>query len=1514
MNVWKKDYQRGTDMWKKVLALVLVITLVSGAFVAFAETEDELEGTELEETELEDTNDVVDGTLDDYINKVVSDQNDELVYSTNNTDDLSFSIASDFSGVQGTANWYYMSVSPLSSYKSEDYVMLPYYSDAKRCWRSYNGVEASIDVNGRMIPNSKWNAVLCFVAPKSGVITISSPGGITKESTGGNGVLYYINKEEETLHSGGISGENVSTGAIADIETKVKAGEKVYFIVDAKGEGSKDVVLWTPSIAYKEIHYSKDDMYTYTLTDAEKGNVVYRLFPNQSLCVNYSVINQMSFENAEVYVCVYDKKNCLISSYKQRLDKQSALDGKIIGTIEIKLPENTDGLYLKVFIEGKDGKIQPLNNTIGLNSVNSEYLAGLVQPVYDVYAYGAVSDGVTDNTEKIQRAIDDCTMNGGGTVFVHGGVFMTGQLLMKNNVTFHIAEDATLLGYVGEKTRAEAYPAITTLGGKRAIVRGVDVENVTVEGKGAIDANCEKDNFIISPPRTVMFSRCKNVVVKDVTLKNARTWTSVYDDCDNILVDGVNINSVLTYPSDGSDYVNCTNVTIQNCTIFSDDDAIAVKSITYLFDKVEFAEGQSEDWIFVEKLTGNYPIYMDDGKYRTATVPAEITDCNWFRPKNTVRSYTGDTLLSMDITTDSKLYIAYNDADARPDWLTQYKDSGLDMTMENGVKFSLYVKSVRAGDRISLGGNVPGVSLQYIPILVAEDNIYDAVYHDAQNKDGWKVVSKLNANDSVYADSTVRITDMPQKYRGIPAIYTSAGSNNFDGECLVEFTCAFPSNVFVVYDADASELPGWMSDWENTGEIITCEDSSSYIMYKKFFKAGSRITLGSVKSSLDKQYFVMLQPKLRGSENFLIQNNYLNSRRNNGVALGSETWGGAENIRIVNNRFGNVSKTGITVMSCDGAIVKNIIADNNFMEQVGTPFIVCLTARDKSVTGVTGSIENVKITNLIATYCHERFGATIVGLEDRFIENLYVKNIKANFKAGITDETKISVYPALPDPETTPYTGKFGILPAYGLYIRNAKNVVMEDIELSTVEMDVRDAIVLGENADVKLYNCYDDGMSMTDPSAPAKIAGVDCKDLTLFAPWKVCENISNDTEAYRGSGITFAEMPEALEGSDLLQPPAEQRYDGEEIVSFCASYKGTVYVACDESFDVDSNPYFEGFVKTDELIRLSDNTTRVLYKKNVKSGTLVHIGNNPQGNTKQNIVFFKVANLISEFAVYDSDNAQNWNVNENLQSGDKIYGDRTFAFNSIPKGLEGSQWIQPAMDSRLSGGSELASFKAAEDISVYIAYSQNSSGQIPSWLADWTVTGQTISIRPSGVFNLYKKTFAAGSAVLLGGNESKSYNQYCVIVKPFVDDLVFTHTVSENVFGVTVNPKTNDVVIRGDDKLFNPIPEVLLNSILLQPSNQFRYDSDNVASFDVVFDTDVYVAHMDSKLPEWLQEWEYTGDTLDVGRSGTYMLYKKAFYAGETVTLGKNGSDYILPYLVFMKPHDPYYSYTIRE
>ena len=113
--------------------------------------------------------------------------------------------------------------------------------------------------------------------------------------------------------------------------------------------------------------------------------------------------------------------------------------------------------------------------------------------------YGAVGDGTVLNTAAIQAAIDDCPLR--GKVLVPPGVFKTGALFLKSNMTLEIAAGATLLG----SENGDDYPMDKgyTLYGYTAerrppsLINAIDqsnhavgtFENIRIVGKGTIDGN-----------------------------------------------------------------------------------------------------------------------------------------------------------------------------------------------------------------------------------------------------------------------------------------------------------------------------------------------------------------------------------------------------------------------------------------------------------------------------------------------------------------------------------------------------------------------------------------------------------------------------------------------------------------------------------------------------------------------------------------------------------------------------------------------------------------------------------------------------------------------------------------------------------------------------------------------------------------------------------------------------------------------------------------------------------------
>lgn len=67
-----------------------------------------------------------------------------------------------------------------------------------------------------------------------------------------------------------------------------------------------------------------------------------------------------------------------------------------------------------------------------LDAANEHAIANL--PYFDVRHFGAVGDGVTDDTAAIQAAIDACAAAGGGIVYFPVGTYLTGKLLLATGV------------------------------------------------------------------------------------------------------------------------------------------------------------------------------------------------------------------------------------------------------------------------------------------------------------------------------------------------------------------------------------------------------------------------------------------------------------------------------------------------------------------------------------------------------------------------------------------------------------------------------------------------------------------------------------------------------------------------------------------------------------------------------------------------------------------------------------------------------------------------------------------------------------------------------------------------------------------------------------------------------------------------------------------------------------------------------------------------------------------------
>ena len=101
---------------------------------------------------------------------------------------------------------------------------------------------------------------------------------------------------------------------------------------------------------------------------------------------------------------------------------------------------------------------------------------------YNIKDYGAKADGKTVNTAFIQKAIDECNAQGGGTVVVPAGTFITGTIFLKSHVNLHVEHAGVLKG--SDKLSDFQANGIT-----HGMVYAIDCEDISLTGEGEINGN-----------------------------------------------------------------------------------------------------------------------------------------------------------------------------------------------------------------------------------------------------------------------------------------------------------------------------------------------------------------------------------------------------------------------------------------------------------------------------------------------------------------------------------------------------------------------------------------------------------------------------------------------------------------------------------------------------------------------------------------------------------------------------------------------------------------------------------------------------------------------------------------------------------------------------------------------------------------------------------------------------------------------------------------------------------------
>ncbi|MBB3225201.1 glycoside hydrolase family 28 protein [Pseudoduganella umbonata] len=216
--------------------------------------------------------------------------------------------------------------------------------------------------------------------------------------------------------------------------------------------------------------------------------------------------------------------------------------------------------------------------------------------------FGALADDRTVNTIAIQKTIDHVAGQGGGTVVVPPGVFVSGALFLKPKVHLHLEQGAVLKcstdmrHFPAQRTRIEGHFAPSF---NPALINANGCDGLKITGAGTLDgagrpiwdlfwklrkAAPDPHNFAnIGVPRArlALIERSRGVTVEGVTFKDSQFWNLHLYRCQDVTVRGARFEVPDDYkqaPStDGIDLDSCQRVTVEDCYFSVTDDCIAAK-------------------------------------------------------------------------------------------------------------------------------------------------------------------------------------------------------------------------------------------------------------------------------------------------------------------------------------------------------------------------------------------------------------------------------------------------------------------------------------------------------------------------------------------------------------------------------------------------------------------------------------------------------------------------------------------------------------------------------------------------------------------------------------------------------------------------------------------------------------------------------------------------------------------------------------------------------------------------
>jgi len=238
-----------------------------------------------------------------------------------------------------------------------------------------------------------------------------------------------------------------------------------------------------------------------------------------------------------------------------------------------------------------------------------------------------------------------------------------------------------------------------------------------------------------------------------------------------------------------------------------------------------------------------------------------------------------------------------------------------------------------------------------------------------------------------------------------------------------------------------------------------------------------------------------------GCKNVVVRNNRLRSLCN-AIKTGTDSSGGFQNLLIENNHVHQTGIAGIALEITDGGTMQNVIVRNITMDVVGTPIFIKLGDRNRAlydgstkfpvaggvlcdvrISGITAVVDSIQRHNADERRMHNYacYASSITGFPGHRVERIDIEDVCITIRGGFPRRTAADAGRTVPENSRGyPENRMFGPLLAYGFYVRHAKDVRMNNVEISIAQEDGRPAIVLDDVHDSSFERITTQSVSKT--------------------------------------------------------------------------------------------------------------------------------------------------------------------------------------------------------------------------------------------------------------------------------------------------------------------------------------------------------------------------------------------------------------------------------------------------